>query len=244
VRWRLPDGHLATPDEFLAVTEESGLIVDLGGWVLRRAVETAAEWHRGPWPKVRIAINVSPRQLLDNRFVEEVRSLLREYRLPPQCIELELTESVLQTGAQTIESLRLLRSLGISIALDDFGTGYSSFASLEQLPLSRIKLDRTLIASIDTNERSAAIALAVIQLCSDLGIEVTAEGVERESQFGCLAGHSGLYLQGYLLSRPVARADVLGLNRMMPQIVRSLLRSVVVPRQGRRQELTANLAKR
>jgi diguanylate cyclase (GGDEF)-like protein len=242
VRWRLPDGRLATPDEFLAVTEESGLIIDLGGWVLRRAIETAAEWHRGPWPDVRIAINVSPRQLLDNRFVEDVRTLLREYRLPPHCIELELTESVLQTGAQTIASLRLLRSLGIAIALDDFGTGYSSFASLEQLPLSRIKLDRTLIAAIDTNERSAAIALAVIQLCSDLGIEITAEGVERESQFGCLVGHGGLYLQGYLLSRPVARSDVLGVNRLMPQVVRSLLRSV--PRHGRRQELTVSVAKR
>ncbi len=226
VRWRLADGRLATPDEFLAVTEESGLIVELGDWVLRRAIETASQWHRGLWPDVKIAINVSPRQLLDNRFAEGVRNLLREYRLPPRCIELELTESVLQTGAATIDSLRLLRSLGVSIALDDFGTGYSSFASLEQLPLSRIKLDRTLIAGIDTNARSAAIALALIQLCEDLDIEVTAEGVERESQFGWLAAHREMYLQGYLLSRPVASAEVLGVNRLMPQIVRSLLRSI------------------
>jgi len=226
VRWRLPDGRLATPDEFLAVTEESGLIVELGDWVLRRAIETATQWHRGLWPDVKIAINVSPRQLLDNHFVEGVRNLLREHRLPPRCIELELTESVLQTGAATIDSLRLLRSLGVAIALDDFGTGYSSFASLEQLPLSRIKLDRTLIAGIDTNARSAAITLALIQLCDDLDIEVTAEGVERESQFGCLAVHREMYVQGYLLSRPVASDEVLGVNRLMPQIVRGLLRSI------------------
>jgi diguanylate cyclase (GGDEF)-like protein len=252
VRWRLPDGRLATPDEFLAVTEESGLIVELGNWVLRRAIETASQWHRGLWPDVKIAINVSARQLLDNRFAERVRNLLREYRLPAHCIELELTESVLQTGAATIDSLRLLRSLGVAIALDDFGTGYSSFASLEQLPLSRIKLDRTLIAGIDTNARAAAIALALIQLCDDLRIEVTAEGVERESQFGCLAAHRELYLQGYLLSRPVASAEVLGVSRLMPQVVRNLLRSIPVSgsradlehRRIRRGELTVSATKR
>jgi diguanylate cyclase (GGDEF)-like protein len=252
VRWRMPDGRLATPDEFLAVTEESGLIVELGNWVLRRAIETASQWHRGLWPDVKIAINVSARQLLDNRFAEGVRNLLREYRLPAHCIELELTESVLQTGAATIDSLRLLRSLGVAIALDDFGTGYSSFASLEQLPLSRIKLDRTLIAGIDTNARAAAIALALIQLCDDLQIEVTAEGVERESQFSCLAAHRELYLQGYLLSRPVASAEVLGINRLMPQVARNLLRSIPVSgsradlehRRIRRGELTVSATKR
>ena len=132
------------------MTEESGLILELGDWVLRRAIEIAANWQRGSWPEVKVAINVSPRQLLSASFVDRVRRLLQEFKLPARCIELELTESVLQTGAATIESLRLLRSLDIAIALDDFGTGYSSFASLEQLPLSRIKLDRALIAGIDT----------------------------------------------------------------------------------------------
>jgi EAL domain-containing protein (putative c-di-GMP-specific phosphodiesterase class I) len=251
VRWRLPDGRLATPDEFLAVTEESGLIIELGNWVLRNAIETASNWHHGLWPDVKIAINVSPRQLLDHGFVERVQSLLREFRLPARCIELELTESVLQTGAATIDSLRLLRSLDIAIALDDFGTGYSSFASLEQLPLSRIKLDRTLIAGIDVNARSAAIATALIQLCNDLGIEVTAEGVERDSQFHCLASHRTLHLQGYLISRPVLGADVLPVNRSMPQVMHDLLLSSAraqpessLRRVGARQELTAKSAKR
>lgn len=223
VRWRLPDGRLAGPDEFLAVTEESGLIVELGDWVLRNALQAASNWHRGRWPRVKVAINVSARQLIDQRFVPRIRQLLREFALPPSCIELELTESVLQTGSSTIESLRLLRSLGIAIALDDFGTGYSSFSSLEQLPLSRIKLDRSLIAGIDSNPRSAAIALALIRLCDELGIDVTAEGVESGNQFACLAENRAMYLQGYLLSRPVAEAEVLGVNQRMPQVMHDLM---------------------
>ncbi len=223
VRWRLPDGRLAGPDEFLAVTEESGLIVELGDWVLRDALRAASNWRRGRWPQVKVAINVSARQLIDQRFVPRIQQLLREFALPPSCIELELTESVLQTGSSTIESLRVLRSLGIAIALDDFGTGYSSISSLEQLPLSRIKLDRSLIAGIDSNPRSAAIALALIRLCDELDIDVTAEGVESGSQFACLAENRALYLQGYLLSRPVAEAEVLGVNQRMPQVMHDLM---------------------
>jgi diguanylate cyclase (GGDEF)-like protein len=230
VRWRMPDGRLASPAEFLAVTEESGLILELGDWVLRRAIEIAANWQRTSWPEVKVAINVSPRQLLSGSFVDRVQSLLHEFELPARCIELELTESVLQTGAATIESLRQLRSLGIAIALDDFGTGYSSFASLEQLPLSRIKLDRALIAGIDTQPRSAAIAMALILLCEDLGIEVTAEGVERNTQFNCLAANPGLYLQGYLISPPVAEAEVPRVIGTMPQAMHDLLLSMPAPR--------------
>ena len=229
VRWRMPDGRLASPAEFLAVTEESGLILELGDWVLRRAIETAANWQRTAWPEVKVAINVSPRQLLSGSFVDRVQRLLHEFELPARCIELELTESVLQTGAATIESLRQLRSLDIAIALDDFGTGYSSFASLEQLPLSRIKLDRGLIAGIDTQPRSAAIAMALILLCEDLGIEVTAEGVERNSQFSCLAANPAIYLQGYLISPPVAEAEVPRVIGAMPQIMHDLLLSIPAP---------------
>jgi diguanylate cyclase (GGDEF)-like protein len=229
VRWRMPDGRLASPAEFLAVTEESGLILELGDWVLRRAIETAAHWRRTSWPEVKVAINVSPRQLLSGSFVDRVQRLLHEFELPARCIELELTESVLQTGAATIESLRQLHSLDIAIALDDFGTGYSSFASLEQLPLSRIKLDRALIAGIDTQPRSAAIAMALILLCEDLGIEVTAEGVERNTQFSSLAANPALYLQGYLISPPVAEAEVPRLIATMPQLMHDLLLSIPAP---------------
>jgi EAL domain-containing protein (putative c-di-GMP-specific phosphodiesterase class I) len=209
IRWRMPDGSVAAPDQFLAIAEESGLIMEISDWVLRSAIEAAAHWHHGAWPEARVAINVSPRQLLDNRFVDRLCELLQEYRLPTHCIEIELTESVLQTGAATIEALKCLRAHGVAIALDDFGTGYSSLASLEQLPLTRIKLDRGLIAGIDTSPRSAAIARAIIGMCQGLGLEITAEGVERPEQFALLLGYPGMYLQGYLLSRPVSRDNVL-----------------------------------
>jgi diguanylate cyclase (GGDEF)-like protein len=223
VRWRLPDGRQAPPAEFLAVTEESGLIIDLGNWILRKAMQAASHWHHGEWPDARIAINVSPRQLMDRRFADLVLELLAEFRLPARCIELELTESVLQNGPATIESLRHLRSHDIAIALDDFGTGYSSLASLENLPLSRIKLDRSLIAGIDTNSRSAAIASSLIGLCKGLGLEVTAEGVERPEQFAALANHRSIHLQGYLICKPVAGGEVLAAKRMIPKIMQDLV---------------------
>ncbi|MEA3150126.1 MAG: hypothetical protein QOD56_1065, partial [Gammaproteobacteria bacterium] len=226
VRWRLPDGRQAPPAEFLPITEESGLIVEIGNWVLRKAIETAAHWHHGEWPQARVAINVSPRQLLDPRFVDNVQDLLKEFNLPPRCIELELTESVLQSGPSTIDSLRRLREHDIAIALDDFGTGYSSLASLENLPLTRIKLDRSLIASIDTNPRSAAITTALIGLCKQLGLEITAEGIERPDQFAVLAEYRSIHLQGYLISKPVAADLVIPAKRMIPRIMQDLLLSL------------------
>ncbi len=226
LRWRLPEGRLAPPSEFLAVAEESGLIIEISDWVLRSAIEAAADWHHGAWPQARVAINVSPRQLLDSRFVDRVWVLLQEFDLPARCIEIELTETVLQTGSATIEALRRLHSLGIDIALDDFGTGYSSLASLEQLPLSRIKLDRSLIASIDTSSRSAAIALAIIGLCRSLSLEVTAEGIERPEQLALLIQHRSMFLQGYLLSRPVLRNEIAPLLKTLHQDVQLLILSL------------------
>jgi EAL domain-containing protein (putative c-di-GMP-specific phosphodiesterase class I) len=223
LRWRLPDGRCALPSEFLGIAEESGLIMEISDWVLRTSIETAALWHHGLWPQARVAINVSSRQLLDARFVDRVTGLLREHQLPARCIEIELTENVLQTGAATIEVLRRLRSHGVSIALDDFGIGYSSLASLEQLPLTRVKLDRALIASVHSSSRSAAIARALVGLCHDIGLEVTAEGIECLEQLALLADFSPIYLQGFLLARPVPAQQVLSLMAMLPDHLASLL---------------------
>ena len=223
LRWRLPDGRHVSPAEFLAVAEESGLIMNISDWVLRSAVQCAANWHDGPWPDVRVAINVSARQLLDPRFVERLEGLLAEYQLPSRCIEIELTENVLQTGPATIETLRQLRALGIAIALDDFGTGYSSLASLEHLPLTRVKLDRSLIQSIDTSDRSLAIARAIVGLCDSLGLEVTAEGVERPEQLALLLAYPSVCLQGYLICAPVGVDAVPRVVAEMPQQLQSLL---------------------
>jgi diguanylate cyclase (GGDEF)-like protein len=223
IRWRTPDGSLLLPGEFLAIAEESGLIMEISDWVLRSAIEAAAHWHHGAWPDVCVAINVLPRQLIDAGFVERLRDLLRAHRLPSRCIEIELTESVLQTGPATIDALKRLRAHGIAIALDDFGTGYSSLASLEQLPLSRIKLDRSLIAGIDNSPRAAAIANAIIVMCQGLGLDITAEGVERPEQFAMLVRHRGMYMQGYLLAHPTSRDELIPALEIVAQRSQQLL---------------------
>jgi diguanylate cyclase (GGDEF)-like protein len=226
LRWRLPDGQYVTPADFLSVAEDSGLIRSINDWVMRTAFRHAAEWHHGVWPEARVAINVSARQLLDTSFVAGMRELLAEYRLPPRCIEIELTETVLQTEAATIEVLRELRRLDISVALDDFGSGYSSLSSLERLPLTRVKLDRSLIDTIDTSARSLAIARAIIGLCENLGLEVTAEGVERPEQLALLLGNPAMTLQGYLLSHPVTSQAVPGTLAGLRDRLQSLLIAV------------------
>jgi diguanylate cyclase (GGDEF)-like protein len=223
LRWRAPDGRLIPPGEFLPVAEETGLIMEIGDWVLQSAIETAAQWHRGAWPEVCVAINVSPLQLIDASFVDRVTSLLRQHRLPAHCIEIELTESVLQTGPATIDALKRLRANGVAIALDDFGTGYSSLASLEQLPLTRIKLDRSLVSRIDRSSRAAAIANAIIVMCQGLGLKVTAEGVERPAQFSMLAAYRGMHLQGYLIAHPTGRDGLIPLLDIVVQRAHKLV---------------------
>jgi diguanylate cyclase (GGDEF)-like protein len=225
LRWRLPDGWRASPSEFLGIAEESGLILEISDWVLRTAIETAARWHHGAWPEARVAINLSSRQLLDTRFVDQVLGLLQEHRLPAHCIEIELTENVLQTGAATIEVLRQLRGHGVAIALDDFGIGYSSLASLEQLPLTRVKLDRALIASMHLSARSAVITRALVGLCHSLGLEVTAEGIECREQLALLTDLTPIYLQGYLLARPVSAEKLLSVMAGLPNHLASLVLS-------------------
>jgi diguanylate cyclase (GGDEF)-like protein len=208
LRWRRPDGRYQAPGEFLQVAEQSGLIVVISEWVLQTAAAAALQWHRGEWPGARVAINVSPQQFLDGSFVDRLERLFADTGLPPRCLEIELTENVLQTGAQTVDAVRALHSLGVSVALDDFGTGFSSMTSLEKLPLSRVKIDRSLIADVDTNVRSAAIARSTIRLCHDLGLEVTAEGVERVSQVEWLLGVGPVSVQGYWFAKPFRAVDV------------------------------------
>ncbi|MBL8266508.1 putative bifunctional diguanylate cyclase/phosphodiesterase [Steroidobacter sp.] len=208
LRWRQPDGNVVSPADFFTVAEQTGLITDISDWALRTAIQTAAVWHHGPWPKARVAVNVSSQQLLSPSFVSRLQALLQQHRLPAQCLELELTENILQTGANTIATLKRLRELGVSIALDDFGTGYSSLTSLERLPLTRVKIDRSLVTTVDTGGRSPAIVRSIIGLCHSLGLQVTAEGVERPSQLGVLLTDRGVQVQGYLVSRPINAATV------------------------------------
>ena len=229
LRWRRPDGDVVMPGEFLPVAEQSGLIADISDWSLRTAIEAAAHWHRGPWPGAHVAVNVSSQQLMSGNFPQRLEGLLAQYGLPASCIEIELTENVLQTGARTIEALQQLRELGASIALDDFGTGYSSLTSLEKLPLTRVKIDRSLIAALDTSTRAPAIVRAIVGLCHSLGLKVTAEGVERPSQLGPLLSDRGVDVQGYLISRPLSAAAVPGFLSTSRNRLEELLLAVPVP---------------
>jgi diguanylate cyclase (GGDEF)-like protein len=206
LRWRKPGGRIATATEFIHIAEKSGLIHELTGWVLRSATSTVAAWRAAGWRDARVAINVSPPQFFESDFVSHIARTLESAGLPASALELELTETVLQTGTATIDALRRLRELGISIALDDFGIGYSSLTSLEQLPINRVKLDRMLIEGVDSNPRSAAIVRSIVTLCHGLGLQVVAEGVERPTQLEFLAHCGPMAVQGYLLAHPVEAA--------------------------------------
>ncbi|MGH8169450.1 MAG: EAL domain-containing protein, partial [Steroidobacteraceae bacterium] len=206
LRWRKPGGRIATATEFIHVAEKSGLIHELTGWVLRSATSTVAAWRAAGWSDARVAINVSPPQFFESDFVNHIARALESAGLPASALELELTETVLQTGTTTIEALRRLRDLGVSIALDDFGIGYSSLTSLEQLPINRVKLDRMLIEGVDSNPRSAAIVRSIVTLCHGLGLQVVAEGVERPTQLAFLTHCGPIAVQGYLLAHPVEAA--------------------------------------
>jgi len=209
LRWRKPDGRIATAQEFIHVAEKTGLIHELTDWILQTAAAAAATWRAQGWARASVAINVSPPQFFERDFVEHVARTLEMTGLPASALELEITETVFQTGPSTIESLRRLRALGVTIALDDFGIGYSSLTSLEQLPITRVKLDRLLIAGVDTNGRSAAIVRSIVALCHGLGLQVVAEGVEREAQLEFLARCGPIGVQGFLLGQPVAADAVI-----------------------------------
>ena len=229
LRWRKPGGRIATATEFIHVAEKSGLIHELTGWVLRSATSTAAAWRAAGWQDARVAINVSPPQFFESDFVSHIARELESAGLPASALELELTETVLQTGTATIDALRRLRELGISIALDDFGIGYSSLTSLEQLPINRVKLDRMLVEGVDSNPRSAAIVRSIVTLCHGLGLQVVAEGVERPTQLEFLAHCGPLAVQGYLLAHPVEAGAAAEEARAAAARARNLLATSQAP---------------
>ncbi len=204
VRWNHPQRGLVMPDGFIGMAEELGLIVPIGEWVLREACAQAATWPGG----IRVAVNLSPSQVTKNLLPMVVQALaasgLRASRL-----ELEITESVLlQNSEATMSTLRELHAVGVSISLDDFGTGYSSLSYLHSFPFDRVKIDRSFVKDLSPKSHGAAIVKAVASLGRNLGIEVTAEGVETRAQLewlrseGCAAG------QGYFFSRPQAHAEL------------------------------------
>jgi len=225
LRWKRSDNQIVAAGEFIEIAEQSGLMLDLNDWILETAAEAVARWRRDGWPDARVAINVTAQQFLTGNFPLYIERLLERHALPPEAIELELTETMLQTGAVTVEALHGLRLMNIDTALDDFGTGFSSLTSIERLPLSRVKLDRSVIAAIDSNPRSAAIVHSMIHLCRNLGLQVTIEGVERLAQLDFLSACGEVSVQGFLVARPADQSAVIGQVRDMRGHLQSLLDS-------------------
>ncbi|WP_027053346.1 putative bifunctional diguanylate cyclase/phosphodiesterase [Mesorhizobium erdmanii] len=207
MRWHSPARGTVGPDQFIPVAEETGLIVPLGEWALRKACAAAASWP----PGLRIAVNVSAVQLKSGGFARSVISALAFSGVPAGQLELEITETVLMDESKAVlKTLQQLRDLGIRIALDDFGTGYSSLGYLRRFPVDKIKIDRSFIRDMG-NRDTAAIVRTIIGLGTELGIVVTAEGVETEEQLDMLRDNGCVEAQGYLIGVPSKAADIVRL---------------------------------
>ena len=204
LRWQCPHRGMVPPNDFIPLAEETGLIVSIGDWVVEQACKQWATWQRHTATPLRIAVNLSVKQLRDSDLVERIADLLAQYGIPPGVLELELTESVaMQDPAQSIRLMRDLRAAGVSLAVDDFGTGYSSLSYLKMLPIQRLKLDRSFVKGIESDANDRSICSATIALAHTMGLEVVAEGVETEAQRNFLAEQGCDLLQGYLFGRPM-----------------------------------------
>lgn len=205
LRWHRPGWGTVTPDDFIPVAEETGLIEDIGSWVLHEACLCAATWP----PQIKVAINLSLRQFRQERFVFNVIRTLNRTSVPPRRLELEITESVLLSNQRSVRAaLQELNAVGIQIALDDFGTGYSSLSYLRSFPFNKIKIDKSFVADLGCSPGSTAIIRAVVGLARDLGMKTTAEGVETREQLDLLRLEGCSEVQGYYISRPQSAAAI------------------------------------
>jgi predicted signal transduction protein with EAL and GGDEF domain len=205
LRWNRPGHGLVSPSAFIACAEETGIIVPLGEWVIRKAIEEASQWR----DDVAVAINLSPAQMQNPSLVATVVGALAASQLDPSRLEIEITESVLMDETDhNIRTLHALRELGVKIALDDFGTGYSSLSYLRAFPFDKIKIDQRFVHGIDGSIENQAIVRAIISLARDLGMRITAEGVEDEQQAAILAGLGCTEVQGFLYSRPLPSTEL------------------------------------
>ncbi|WP_293267433.1 EAL domain-containing protein [Neptunomonas sp.] len=204
LRWNNEILGRVSPDEFIPIAEQTGLIVAIGRFVLEQAVTAASGWREQFSPNFRVAVNLSPRQFRDEGLIDYICELLARYDLPASGIELEITEGVLMTGHAMIDvALANLNKLGIGISMDDFGTGYSSLSYLRSYPFDTLKVDRSFISDISEDQADLQLVSAAIAMGHGLGLIVIAEGVETEEQYQLLLGQECDYAQGYLFGRPV-----------------------------------------
>lgn len=204
LRWRHPRRGLVPPGDFIPVLEELGLVVDAGDWVIREACRQLKAWHHANVRVPKVSVNISARQFSDGQLGTRIATILQEIGLPPACLELELTESILMREvSEAMQILAGLKRLGLSIAVDDFGTGYSSLNYLKQFPIDVLKIDQTFVDGLPSGEQDAQIARAIIAMAHSLNLAVIAEGVETQEQLDFLREHGCDEVQGYLFGRPM-----------------------------------------
>lgn len=209
MRWKNPELGFVSPVEFIPIAEETGLIVDIGEWVIRAACKQNKEWKNKGYCYDTIAVNVSSLQLRQRGFVELVKNILKEIGLKPEFLELEITESVLMESLEkSVEILNELRKIGVKTALDDFGTGYSSLNYLMKIPIDTLKIDKTFIDNVSTNYSQKSIIEGIIIIAHEMALDVVAEGVEVQEQLKILADKKCDKIQGYLFSKPYEAKDI------------------------------------
>ncbi|WP_236943714.1 EAL domain-containing protein [Jeongeupia sp. USM3] len=222
IRWRHPEHGLISPAKFIPIAEESRMIVPIGNWVLRQACRRAAVWMRETGQAMTIAVNLSPLQLHQSNLLDIVADALADAELPPHCLELEVTESVvMQEVEHVMTMLSGIKRLGVKLSVDDFGTGYSSLSYLKRFAFDKLKVDQSFVRDLTTDQNDAAIVLAIIGLGKTLGMSVLAEGVETPEQLDFLRRAGTDAIQGYLFSKPLPQDEFEALLQASPRLVLS-----------------------
>jgi EAL domain-containing protein (putative c-di-GMP-specific phosphodiesterase class I) len=209
LRWPQPDGSCIPPDVFIPLCEDTGLIVPLGEWAMEAAARAHSALSAAGLGQLSIAVNVSALQFQRTDIAGLVRDTIHRHGLPSRALEVELTESSLMDPVHAVAMLHRLRQQGTCVSLDDFGTGFSSMAYLRDLPIDTVKIDKSFVAGVDTDERAASICRSMIQLAHTLGMAVVAEGVERPAQERWLRESGCDYLQGFHVGAPVSLSALL-----------------------------------
>jgi EAL domain-containing protein (putative c-di-GMP-specific phosphodiesterase class I) len=208
IRWNHPKKGFVSPLDFIPLAEETGLIVPIGEWVYRTACQQNKKWQEEGLLPIPVAINLSAKQFHDEQLVSKIVEVMNETGLDPKYVDMEVTESLaMENPEESIRQLKKLNGLGIKSSIDDFGTGYSSLSYLKSLPVSKLKIDKSFVDDITTDENDMAIAASVINLSHTMGMKVIAEGVETREQFEKLKELGCDYIQGYLFSKPLSAED-------------------------------------
>ena len=208
IRWNDPSRGLLSPENFIPAAEESDLILTIGEWVLRTGCTQMKHWHDSGIGKLRLAVNLSPRQFAQRDLASRIAQILEETKFPGNCLELEITEStVMQNAEVSLGTMMTLKKMGIRISIDDFGTGYSSLSYLKRFPIDTLKIDQEFVRDLSADVNDQAIITAVVSMARALKLRVVAEGVETEAQLGFLQREECAEMQGFLYSRPVAATD-------------------------------------